>query len=119
MIKERNIVVQILLSLVTCGIYGIYWYITLTDDAAAKAEDPDFSGVKAFLFTIITCGIYGIYWYYKMGKTMYTAGQKNGVEISDNAVLYLLLGLFGFGIINYCLIQSDLNKLAAKQNTAA
>ncbi len=25
MIKERNIVVCILLSIITCGIYGIYW----------------------------------------------------------------------------------------------
>lgn len=116
MIKERNIVVQIILSLVTCGIYGIYWFITLTDDAAVKAEDPTFTGGKAFLFSLITCGIYTFYWYYKMGKTMYTAGQKNGVEVSDNSVLYLILGLFGLGIVNYCILQSDLNKLAATQN---
>lgn len=117
MIKERNVVVQILLSLITCGIYGIYWFVTLTDDAARKAEDPNFSGVKSFLFTLITCGIYGWYWYYKMGKTMYTAGQKNGVELADNSVIYLILGIFGLGIVNYCIIQSDLNKLAQNQNT--
>ena len=33
MIKERNIVLCILLSIITCGIYGIYWFCTLTDDA--------------------------------------------------------------------------------------
>lgn len=116
MIQERNIVVQVILSIVTCGIYGIYWFITLTDDAALKAEEPDFTGGKAFLFTLITCGIYGWYWYYKMGKTLYTAGQKNGVEIADNSVIYLVLGLFGLGIVNYCIMQSDLNKLATAQN---
>lgn len=116
MIQERNVVVQVILSIVTCGIYGIYWFITLTDDAALKAGNPDFSGGKAFLFTLITCGIYGFYWYYKMGETLYTAGQKNGVDISDKAVIYLILGLFGFGIINYCIMQSDLNKLANGQN---
>ena len=91
MIKERDIVVSILLSIVTCGIYGIYWFITLTDDAARKADDASLSGVKAFLFTIITCGIYGIYWYYKMGKTLKAAGDKNGVAIEDNSILYLIL----------------------------
>ncbi len=112
MVKNRNIVVQILLSFVTCGIYGIYWFITLTDDAAAKAGDTNFSGGKSFLFSLITCGIYTWYWYYKMGKTLQTAGEANGVAISDNSVLYLILGIFGLGIVNYCIMQSDLNKLA-------
>lgn len=112
MIKERNFVVAILLSIITCGIYGIYWFIVMTTEAGIANEDPDFSGGKAFLFTIITCGIYGIYWNYKMGKELYEAGQKHGVVISDNAVLYLVLALFGLGIVNYCMIQNDLNKMA-------
>ena len=33
--KQRNIVVCILLSLVTCGIYGIYWMIVLNDETNA------------------------------------------------------------------------------------
>ena len=112
MVKKRNIVLQIVLSLITCGIYGIYWFITLTDDAAKKAGDANFNGVKAFLFTLITCGIYGYYWYYKMGKTLKVAGDNNGVAVDDNSVLYLILGLFGLGIVNYCIMQNDLNKMA-------
>ena len=33
MIQQRNIAVCIILSIVTCGIYGIYWLICLNDDA--------------------------------------------------------------------------------------
>ena len=98
MIKERNIVTCIILSIVTCGIYGLYWFITLTDDASRANDDPSFTGVKAFLFTILTCGIYSIYWNYKIGKEMYEANQKRGIQTSDNSVLYLVLGIFGFGI---------------------
>ena len=112
MIKERNIVVCILLSIITCGIYGIYWYITLTDDASKANNDPDFTGVKAFIFTLITCGIYGIYWNYKIGKEMYEANQKMGISASDNSVLYLILSLFGLSIITYCLVQNELNTMA-------
>lgn len=115
MIKERNIVVAILLSLLTCGIYGIYWFITLTDDASKANGDPDFTGVKAFLFTLITCGIYAIYWNYKIGKEMYEANQKQGINASDNSVLYLILSIFGLSIITYCLVQNELNVLA-RQN---
>ena len=112
MIKERNIVVAILLSIITCGIYAIYWFITMTDDAGKANEDPDFTGVKAFLFTLITCGIYGIYWNYKIGKEMYEANQKRGINSSDNSVLYLILSIFGLSIVTYCLVQNELNTLA-------
>lgn len=112
MIKERNIVTCIILSIVTCGIYGIYWFITLTDDASRANDDPSFTGVKAFLLTLVTCGIYSIYWNYKIGKEMYEANQKRGIQTSDNSVLYLVLGIFGFGIVTYCLVQNELNTIA-------
>ena len=112
MIKERNIVVCIVLSIITCGIYGIYWFITLTDDSARANNDPDFTGVKAFIFTLITCGIYSIYWNYKIGKELYEANQKHGINASDNSVLYLILSIFGLSIITYCLAQNELNVIA-------
>lgn len=112
MIKKKNVVVCILLSLVTCGIYGIMWFISLTDDVARANNDPSFSGVKAFLFSLLTCGIYTIFWNYKIGKEMFEANQKFGVNANDNSVLYLILSLFGLGIVTYCIVQSELNTLS-------
>lgn len=34
------------------------------------------------------------------------------MNASDNSVLYLILAVLGLGIVNYCLIQSDLNDFA-------
>ena len=113
-VQKRDIVVAIILSLVTCGIYGIYWFICLTNDSNKASGDYKTSGGMAFLLTLVTCGIYGWYWYYQMGKKMVQAGANNGVAIEDNSVLYLILGIFGLGIVDYCLIQSDLNKIATK-----
>lgn len=112
--KERNIALCIILSIITCGIYGIYWFIVMTDDAVRANEGKEYntSGGTAFLLTLITCGFYGIYWYYKMGKALYVAKQDRGINSSDNSVLYLILALIGFGIISECLMQSELNQLA-------
>lgn len=112
MIQERNIATNIILSIVTCGIYGLVWFITLTDDAAKASEDVSMSGGIAVLLSIITCGIYGYYWAYKMGKLTYQAKAKRDMASNDNSVLYLILQIFGLGIVNYCLIQSDLNEIA-------
>ena len=90
--KERNIGVSIILTLVTCGIYGIYWFIAITDDARLASGDTQApSGGIAFLLTLVTCGIYGIYWAYKMGKTIMMAKQKANLPAEDNSVLYLIL----------------------------
>lgn len=113
MVQKREIVTCVLLSIITCGIYGIIWFINLTDDVARLAEDNEFSGGKAFLFTLITCGIYGIYWAYKIGKDIYAAQTKRNMPgATDNSVLYLILDIFGLSIVTYCLAQSEVNKMA-------
>ena len=45
-----------------------------------------------------------------MAKKLHAAGQRYGKDISDNSILYIVLGLFGLGIVNYALMQNDLNK---------
>lgn len=109
-ITRREIAISLILSLVTCGIYSIYWFIMLTEDSNKLSDEEAISGGMAFLFSLLTCGIYQIYWNYKMGKKMYEVGKKYSHDISDNSILYLILSIFGLGIINYCLIQNDLNK---------
>lgn len=112
LIAERNIVLAIVLSLITCGIYGIYWFIVMTDESNKLSDEPTASGGLAFVYSLITCGIYTFYWNYKMGEKMYKAGKKYNKDISDNGVLYLILAIFGLSIVNYCLIQSDLNRFS-------
>ena len=58
MVQQRNIAVCIILTIVTCGIYGIYWFICLTDDTNTVYGAQGTSGAMAFLFSLITCGIY-------------------------------------------------------------
>ena len=69
-------------------------------------------GGKVFLFTILTCGIYSIYWAYLMGKAINEANVKANKPANDNSTLYLVLSLFGLGIVTYCLAQSEINKFA-------
>lgn len=37
MIKERSIVLYIILSIITCGIFGLYWFVCITEDTNAAA----------------------------------------------------------------------------------
>lgn len=113
MIERRNIAVCIVLTLVTCGIYGIYWIVCLTNDVNTVSGDVNgTSGGMVVLLTIVTCGIYGIYWAYKQGEKLDFTKNNRGIPSSNSGVLYLILQIFGFGIIAYALMQNEPNKLA-------
>lgn len=106
-IAPRSIPLCIIFSLITCGIYGIYWMIKLNDEVNIVSGEPyATSGGMVFLFSIITCWIYSLYWLYKMGERCDRIKGMNG----SSGILYLILGLVGFSIISYCLIQDTLNK---------
>lgn len=112
MVKNRNIALCIILSIITCGIYMWYWLFCLTDDTnQISGETGDTAGGMALLLTIVTCGIYGFYWAYKRGEKIDKAKQNRGEPASNGGVLYLILYIFG-GIIALALIQNEVNKFA-------
>ena len=113
-IQQRNIVLYVILTLVTCGLFGIYWFCTLNDDTNAVSGHPEApSGVVALLLTIVTCGIYGLFWYYNMGTRIDEAKAKRGMAGGSSGALYLVLALLGLGFVAEIMLQSELNKLAS------
>ena len=110
--KQRNIAVCIILSLVTCGIYGLYWFVVMTNESnQVSGRQNSTSGGVSLLLMIITCNIYGLYWAYKMGEKIDAAKQMRGWPNGNNGVLYLILELV-FPIAGWALMQNELNKLA-------
>lgn len=106
-IQKRSIAMCVILSIITCGIYGIYWMIQLNDEINEIVGDTQAtSGGVVFLLSFVTCGIYGLYWLYKMGEKCDNIKGAN----SSSAIVYLILGLFGFSIVSYCLMQDTINK---------
>lgn len=111
MVQKRNIGLGILYSILTCGIYSMYWLVKITDEANALSGEEKVSGGMALLLTLVTCGIYGYFWSYQIGGTMYKAQLKAGRNGTDNSVLYLILSIFGLGLVTYAIVQSDINDL--------
>ena len=51
--KKRNIALSIIFTLITCGIYGLYWFVCLTDETNQAAGEQKTTGVMALIFTLI------------------------------------------------------------------
>lgn len=106
-IPVRSIITAIILSLVTCGIYAIYWFVCLTDEMnAVSGRKNDTSGGLAFILSLVTCGIYSYFWAYKMGEKRDIVANEKG----SSGILYLILQFLGLGIVVYCLAQDTINK---------
>ncbi|NCC82972.1 MAG: DUF4234 domain-containing protein [Clostridia bacterium] len=104
-IVPRSLAVAIILTIVTCGIYQLYWLYKLDEESAQLAgEEP--RGAMIILLGLVTCGIYFLIWYYQMGSD-----RMRRLTGKDNGLLYILLGLFGLGIVTAALVQSDLNNM--------
>lgn len=110
--QPRSIALAIIFTIITCGIYGIYWFIVLTDEVnEASGDVQGTSGGVAFLLTLVTCGIYGLYWAYKQGEKLDRAKIMRGIPSSNSGVLYLILALLQFSIIGWALMQNELNNM--------
>lgn len=79
----------------------------LTNEVGHLSGDPSFTGGKAVLLSIVTCGIYTLFWYYQLGGQIAKATKTS----KDDSVIFLVLGIFGFGIISMAIAQSNVNKL--------
>ena len=108
-LQERSLITALVLSVITCGIYSLYWLVKLTDEMNQASERSETSGVTALLLSIVTCGLYSIYWSYKMGEKRDIIANED----SSSGLIYLLLSVFGLGIVVYILAQESLNKAIA------
>jgi hypothetical protein len=102
----RSVALSIFLTFITCGLYGIYWYVCLTDEMnRMSGRTKEDSGLLALLFALITCGIYAHVWAYRMGtKRDIIAGEKGYTNIA-----YTLLSICGLSLVVYALAQDAIN----------
>ncbi|OON86646.1 hypothetical protein BXO88_06525 [Oribacterium sp. C9] len=123
--EDRSIWMYILLSIVTCGIYSLYFLYKLIQDVniAMAGDGEETAGlVKYILLSVITCGIYGWYWQYCLGNRLANNAPRYGMNFQENGttiLLWTVLGSFlcGLGpIIAWSIIIKNTNAICAGYN---
>jgi hypothetical protein len=108
-ITQRSIPKAIILTLLTCGIYGIFWFIKMAKEAVAFADVND-SGTAEVLLMIFFFPV-GIY----LTEKKFAQGcAARNIPHEDRTILYIILSFLGLGLIAAAMLQSDLNDTAAK-----
>ena len=110
--NKRELVMCIILSFVTCGIYAYYWQYVLTEDMGGISGRKEMSSGMVVLLSIVTCGIYMYIWMYQQGQKVDELKQRNGLMSSSTGLMYLLLSIFGLSIVSMALLQNEVNAVA-------
>ena len=98
--QHRDPIMVFLLSIITLGIYSLFWFVATKNEMNAK-------GAQIPTAWLIIIPFINIWWYWKFCE---------GVELVTNkgmgaVVAFLLLWLLG--TIGEAIIQNELNKVAA------
>lgn len=122
---DRSIGVYILLSLVTCGIYGFWFIYQLAKDVnqMCSADGKTTAGLGVYLLLcIVTCGIYSYYWMYQIGDRLQRNAPRYGMQFTESGttiLVWCILAVFTCGIGAYVamyLIMKNANAMAGRYN---
>ena len=109
MIEKRSVVSVILLSIVTCGIYMVWWtYVTCSalQREGGKTSIPPVATTLLMLFT----GFGGILLGIDAVDNVNAIKFARGIPQKDNKVLWIVLG-FLFPIATVGLVQHEINQI--------
>jgi hypothetical protein len=114
---ERDIAWSLILSLLTCGIYGFVWLYKIGKDIRNQSGGRDPHAGLDLLLVLLTGGIWGLYLAYKYPKLIDEIQRKAGLRQGNLSIPCLLLAIVGFwtvyglGLISLALMQNELNKI--------
>ena len=113
-ITVRSPAAVIVFSVITCGIYALYWIYRFSKDLRDFTGRTDINPGLDLLLCIL-CFPYIIYWSYKYGRVLDEALDKAEQKPDGNAVLYLVLSIFGLFIVTMAIMQSTANRLQGRR----
>jgi hypothetical protein len=107
-----DIVAGIIFSVITCGLYNIYWNYRQMKAMNVLLGREEFNFAKWAILTLVTCGIYHIYYEYRMGAELQAWLTQNGLPVNPHlAITGLILSIFGLTVVADAIYQNELNKL--------
>ncbi len=110
---QRNIFKCVLLTLLTCGLYNLFWQNHQIKTVNILLGREELSFWRWFFFTLLTCGLYHIYHEYLVGKYILEIEYQIGKPAPSThlPLAALILSALGLPIITDAIEQKELNEI--------
>ncbi|MBQ3543712.1 MAG: DUF4234 domain-containing protein [Lachnospiraceae bacterium] len=109
MLQNRSVATVIILSLVTCGIYALYWTYVTINALDQEGQSSNMPAIVQFLLLFFYVGY--ILFAINANNNLNAIRAKKGYPAKDQMVLYLILSVV-CPIALVALVQNDINELA-------
>ena len=108
--EPSSVAKDVVLSLVTCGLWDIFWQYKQIQTVNLLAGEEVFSFWKWAVLSLITCGLYHFYHEYLMGRAIVQIQHRYGLPPSESLpAVSIILAVISLGIITDALQQKELN----------
>lgn len=109
--EKRDPVMVLILGILTCGIYALYWVYKTSSEIKDALGRDDINPVLDTALSFITCYLWLIYLAYKYPQLLLQLQERAGVPRNDISLISLILAIVGLVPISFFMIQSELNKV--------
>jgi len=107
-----EIALGIILSLLTCGIYNVYWNRKQFKAMNLLLGREEYKFGMWLVLSLLTCGIFHIYYEYKMGADLSEYMNAQGYHVSPQlGLIGLAVSCFGLTVIADAIYQNELNRM--------
>lgn len=110
---KKNIALQVILTVITGGIYKLFWYYSMAGSinclARRQNQKEPFEPLLVVVLSIFTCGLYAIYFFWKAGKSVAHL-QYEGIRIDDDSTLLAIVAVFA-SIVSCAILQNSINDI--------
>lgn len=95
---NRSIIAYIVLTIVTCGIYSIWFLWQMSNDMnrLCQGDGKHTPGLLSFiLLSLVTCGFYSLFWYYSVCERVAAYLVRNNKPVPVDGTKWLLWSIVG------------------------
>ena len=109
--EKRDPIMVLILGILTCGIYSIYWVYKTSSEIKDALGREDINPALDAVLSLLTCYIWLIYLAYRYPQLLLQLQERAGQPRNDISLVSLLLAIVGLIPISFFMIQSELNNV--------
>ena len=117
-IKQRSLFKYYFLSVITLGIYALFFWSKLAKDINTLCEGDGRKTMKyipSFILSLATVFVYGFVWKYQLAERMNFNAERYGLKFSESGALVVVCSIPGLFLGHFILIK-NFNKMVSEFN---
>ena len=117
MLEKRGVATVVVFSILTCGIYMVYWTYVTCQALQQQGKKTSIPVILTTLMMLFFSSVGGLLLGMDADDNINAIKEMHGMPKADNKILWMLLGFF-IPVVTIALVQSEINSMIDKAESA-